>query len=105
MTTIEVRDVPDEQRYEARIDGDLAAFLEYRLAGTQIVLIHTEVDPAFGGRGVGSAIARGALDDVRARGLRVVAECTFVAGWIAKHDDYADLVDGAVDDEAVTTAP
>lgn len=97
MTTIDVQDVPDQHRYEARIEGDLAGFIEYRSSGGQLVLIHTEVDPAFGGKGVGSILARAALDDVRARGARVVPECAFVAGWIAKHDDYADLVaDGVV---------
>jgi len=111
MTTIDVKDVPDQPRYEARIDGDLAGFIEYRgfehrgfeyrSAGAQVVLFHTEVDPAFGGKGVGSVLARGALDDLRARGARVIPECTFVAGWIAKHDDYADLV--VDEDDAVPT--
>lgn len=92
MTTIDVQDIQDQHRYEARIEGDLAGVVEYRRAGAQVVLIHTEVDPAFEGKGVGSALARAALDDVRARGVRVVPECTYIAGWIAKHDDYADLV-------------
>lgn len=105
MTTIDVHDVPDRHRYEARIDGDLAGFTEYRSAGAQVVLFHTEVDPSFGGQGVGSALARGALDDLRARGARVVPECHFVAAWIAKHDAYADLVDGAVEGDTVATAP
>ena len=103
MTTIDVQDVPGQHRYEARIDGDLAGFIEYGAltehggAVASVVLIHTEVDPAFEGKGVGGALARGALDDLRARGSQVVPECTFLAGWIAKHDDYADLVaDGAV---------
>ncbi|WP_407345442.1 GNAT family N-acetyltransferase [Pengzhenrongella phosphoraccumulans] len=107
MTTIDVQDVPDQHRYEARIDGDLAGFIEYRGfehggAGVQVVLFHTEVDPAFGGKGVGSVLARGALDDLRARGARVIPECTFVAGWIAKHEEYADLV--VDEDDAVPTA-
>lgn len=98
MTTIDVQDVPDQHRYEARIDGDLAGFIQYRSlievrsASAQVVLIHTEVAPAFGGKGVASALARGALDDLRARGARVVPECEFVAGWISTHDDYADLL-------------
>lgn len=104
MTTTNIHDVPDEHRYEARVDGDLAGFIDYRSAGSRIVLIHTEVDPAFEGQGVGSALARGALDDVRERGARVVVECTFVSGWIAKHDSYADLVADAVADDPIPTA-
>ena len=84
---------PDQHRYEARIDGELAGFAAYRLDDDLVVFTHTEVDDRFGGRGVGSALAREGLDDVRAHGSgRVRAECEFIAGWIDKHPDYADLV-------------
>ena len=52
-----------------------------------------EVDPDAGGGGVGSTLVRGALDDVRANGRRVVPRCSFVRGYIERHPDYADLVD------------
>jgi predicted GNAT family acetyltransferase len=82
-------------RYEARIDGALAGFAEYQLTDQLIVFTHTEVDQAFEGRGVGSALARTALDDVRAGADRqVLPTCPFIAGWIGKHPDYADLVYG-----------
>ena len=56
---------------------------------------HTEVDDRFEGQGVGSALARFALDDVRAEGTRrVVPRCPFIKGWIDKHPDYADLTRG-----------
>jgi uncharacterized protein len=54
--------------------------------------MHTEVPPELGGRGIGSKIAGGALDLVRARGLKVVAECPFIAGFIGKHPEYTDLL-------------
>lgn len=100
MADIEVRDVPDQHRYEARLDGAVAGRAYYRSRGARVVFTHTEVDPAVEGRGVGSALARGALDDVRARGLRAVPSCPFIAAWIARHPDYADLVEGSPPDAA-----
>ncbi len=88
-----VRDVPEAGRFEIR-DGDrVLGVATYRRQGDQVVLTHTEVDPDQEGSGVGSALARGALDDVRARGLRAVPCCSFIRSWIERHPDYADLVD------------
>ena len=93
MSEIDVADAPENSRYEARIGGELAGFADYVLREGRIVFTHTEVDDAFEGQGVGSALARGALDDVRRSGDRdVVAMCSFIKGWIDKHPDYADLV-------------
>jgi predicted GNAT family acetyltransferase len=93
MADIEVTDNPDESRFEARVDGEVAGFAAYRLSDGRIVFTHTEVDDAFGGQGVGGALARGALDQVRAAGDRqVVALCPFIAAWIDKHPDYQDLL-------------
>ena len=84
------------RRYEGRVDGALAGFADYQLTDELVVFTHTEVDPAFEGQGVGSAIARAALDDVRDAGARkVLPICPFIAGWIARHPDYAPLVYGA----------
>jgi uncharacterized protein len=91
--SIEVRDAPDRRRYEVFDDGTLAGFAEYRDQGEIRIFTHTEVFPAFEGRGVGSALARGALDDVRASGRTLVAQCPFVRGYIERHPTYADLVD------------
>ena len=85
-----VVDDPAESRYEIYDDDDkLAGFSTYRLAGDRIVFIHTEIDPAFEGHGVGSALARGALDDARRRGLTVIARCPFIARFIREHPEYA----------------
>lgn len=90
---ITVQDNPDQHRYEARIGGVLAGFSEYRLAEGRITFVHTEVDTKFEGKGVGSALARYALDDVRSRGDRtVVPLCPFIKAWIGKHPDYQSLV-------------
>jgi predicted GNAT family acetyltransferase len=93
VADVETRDNPEESRYEGWVDGKLAGFAAYRLEPGRIVFTHTEVDDAYEGQGVGSTIARFALDDVRARGdLRVVPRCPFIRGWIEKHPDYQDLV-------------
>jgi predicted GNAT family acetyltransferase len=78
-------------RYEMTIDGAVA-FIEYRMEADHVVLVHTEVPETLSGRGIGSAIARAVLDDARAHGRRVVPECEFVASYIERHPEYANLV-------------
>jgi uncharacterized protein len=90
---IEIVDNPERHRYEARVDGQVAGFAAYRPRPDAVVFTHTEVDDAYEGKGVGSALAKGALDDVRARGLAVVPQCPFIAAYIKRHpDEYGDLV-------------
>ena len=86
-----VRNNTDENRYELDVDGHLAAAY-YRIADGVITFIHTEVPDALAGRGVGSKLIKGALDQVRAAGLKVVPQCPFVRAYIEKHPDYADLL-------------
>jgi predicted GNAT family acetyltransferase len=96
MAAIELTRVPERHRYEAMVDGELAGFTQYQAAGHQDVFVHTVVHPAFEGHGVGSAIVRGALDDVRARGRRAVPLCPFMAAWLDKHPGlYDDILDEA----------
>lgn len=91
---VEVRDAPEAKRYEARVDGEsgVAGVAEYIRTPELIAFVHTEVGPEYGGRGVGSALARAALDEARAANLRVLATCPFFAGWIARRPDYQDLL-------------
>jgi len=78
-------------RYELDVEGHTAVAY-YTRAGDVVTFTHTEVPQELSGRGIGSRLARGALNDVRAAGLKVVAKCPFMAGYIAKHPEYADLV-------------
>lgn len=83
-------------RYEAWIDGALAGLADFQLTSGLIVFTHTEVEPEFGGQGVGSAIARFALDEIRDQGIRKVRPlCPFIRKWILRHPDYAPLIDRA----------
>lgn len=87
-----IADNPERQRYEIRVDGEVAGFVQYRLQPGQIAFIHTEVDNRFEGQGLGSKLAAFALDDARERGLAVLPFCPFVKGYIQRHREYADLV-------------
>jgi predicted GNAT family acetyltransferase len=78
-------------RYELTVDGHLAATY-YKISDGVITFVHTEVPPELGGRGIGSQLIKGALDQVRSEGLKVIAECPFVKAYIGKHPDYADLL-------------
>ncbi|MFD3335946.1 GNAT family N-acetyltransferase [Streptomyces sp. NPDC058700] len=91
----QVRDRPEKSRYEI-LGGDdgteTAGFAEYHLSEGEIAFIHTETDPRFAGRGLGGLLAGAALDDARARRLRVLPYCPFIRDWMGKHPEYADLV-------------
>lgn len=89
---INVQDNAEEHRYEVYVDGALAGYSAYRDEPGRRVITHTKIDDDFEGQGVGSALARAALDDVRSKNLTVVPRCPFIAGYIARHPSYADLV-------------
>jgi uncharacterized protein len=89
-----VTDNADERRYEAHVDGVLAGHADYQRTIDLVVFTHTEVDAAFKGQGIGGALARSALDDVRRQGLMVLPICPFIKGWIGDNQEYADLVYG-----------
>jgi uncharacterized protein len=92
MTDIQITNKPEQHRYEAHIDGQLAGLCEYNVLSEALLFTHTEVMPEHEGKGVGSVIARHVLDDARAQGKQVIPVCPFIAGWIRKHREYADLV-------------
>lgn len=84
-----------ESRYEIQVDGQVVGFADYSVSPGVIAIPHTEVDPAFEGRGLGSQLASAALDDIRQQGMRVAPHCPFIATYIRRHPEYADLVEGA----------
>ncbi|MFD9704593.1 GNAT family N-acetyltransferase [Lentzea sp. NPDC059081] len=77
-----------ESRYEVHVDGELAGFLEYRDVSGVLALVHTEVGEEYGGQGLGAQLAKFALDDAQARGVKVSPLCPFVAKYIEKHPEY-----------------
>ena len=88
---VTIVDNPHRSRFEATLDGSLAGVAEYQLTDQLVVFTHTEVDPGYEGNGVGSALARFALDQIRAQGTRkALAVCPFIKGYVARHPDYLD---------------
>jgi uncharacterized protein len=88
----EVVDVPEEKRYELRLDGRLVGLAAYHRRGNRIAFTHTEVDESCVGRGLGSRLARAALDDAAEKGLDVVPLCPFIARYVERHPEYELLV-------------
>lgn len=90
---VEIRDNQQDSRYEIRSDGELAGFVTYQLHPHHITFIHTEIEPAYEGEGLGGQLAKAVLEDARQRGLSVVPICPFIAGYIRRHpDEYLGLV-------------
>lgn len=90
LTASSVRDDKARSRFELDVDGAVA-FADYRLAGDRVVITHTETPPALRGRGIASQLVKGALDLIRADGLKVVAGCSFVVDYLDQHPEVADL--------------
>ena len=90
---LEVKRNEGARRYELVSDeGELIGLIDYRIMGSVIDLFHAETNPAHGGKGYGSHLGQGALDDVREQGLTVKAGCPFVSDYMEKHPEYADLL-------------
>jgi uncharacterized protein len=79
-------------RFEIMVDQAVAGFAKYTQSGATVSFTHTEIDSDFQGRGLGSILARGALDAVRADGGSVLPFCPFIRSYIRRHPSYVDLV-------------
>ncbi|TCO55239.1 GNAT family N-acetyltransferase [Actinocrispum wychmicini] len=80
----------DANRYEVRVDDQVAGFTEYKVVGDQVVFVHTEIDDGYAGQGLGKVLAAGALDDVVLRGRRIVPVCPFIAKFVVRNKDKYD---------------
>lgn len=88
----ELIDRADRHRYEFDFGGE-KALLEYiPRPGGVLALIHTEVPPRYEGCGIGQALVRAALEDIRRKGLRIEAHCSFVAHFIRRHPEWQELL-------------
>jgi predicted GNAT family acetyltransferase len=82
-----------DSQWEARLDGELAGYSEYRRRPGRIVFTHTVVEPRFEGKGIGSALVRTEVDDAVANELRIRPICPFVRAWLKRHPEYHGWVD------------
>jgi uncharacterized protein len=89
-----VVDNPRASRYELWLGATRAGLIQYLAEPSTVLLVHTEVDPAFEGQGLGERLVAGALEDLRARGPKLVPLCPFVRAYLRRHPDQADLVAG-----------
>jgi predicted GNAT family acetyltransferase len=87
-----ITDVSDRRRFEIAVDGSVVGFAEYRRRPGVISFIHTEIDPARNGEGLGTLLVKAVLDNARAEGLAVLPYCPFVKRFIDRHREYLDLV-------------
>jgi predicted GNAT family acetyltransferase len=87
----EMRNNPEQCRYELAIDDELVGIAEYRVVGQIVVFPHTEIERSRRGQGLGARLVQFALDDVRSTNRRVAPQCWYVADFIAAHPEYADL--------------
>ena len=81
------------KRWEAWLDGELAGYAEYGVSPNRVVFTHTVVEPQFEGRGIGSALAKTALDAAVAAGQRIVPYCPFISAYLRRHHEYDVSVD------------
>lgn len=91
---LEITDVPDNRRYEARIEGELAGWVDYGRVRARLVAIHTEVKPEFGGRGIGKALVRHVIADARASGFTITPRCPLFAAHFERNPGDADVLAG-----------
>jgi predicted GNAT family acetyltransferase len=89
---VQVTDAPERQRYEARVEGELVGYTEYRRQDEAIMFARTFVEPAADESEAEEALARYCLDSARRAGDQVEPADPFLAGWIERHPEYADLV-------------
>ena len=89
---VEITDNQPERRYEARLEGELAGIVDYGRLDGRIVALHTEVLPAYEGRGIASALVRRVLADARRDGIKVTPRCPFFVAHFERHPEDADLI-------------
>lgn len=102
---VTVRDDPEGHRYVVEVDDEVAGFTVYHVRAGRHLFVHTEIDPGHDGQGLGSKLARGALDDVKAQGGTIVPICPFIAGWVERHPEYQALGDEELLQQIAPTEP
>lgn len=90
-TPVEVRHERDQQRFVTQVDG-VQALLEYQMRGEQLVITHTGVPDAIGGRGIASHLVKAAFEYARGAGLKVRPACSYAAAWAERHPEYSQLL-------------
>ena len=90
---VEIENNEADRRWEVKLDGRVIAFAEYKSRPDRVTFTHTVVDPDFEGRGVGSRLARAALDGAISSGARITLYCPFIRAWVDRHPEYEQYID------------
>lgn len=91
IDTLDIVNNQDKKRFEVQL-GDKMAFIDYILEKGRLVLLHTEVPPAFEGKGIAGKMARAALEFARNNNLQVISLCSYVSVYLQRHPEYHDLI-------------
>lgn len=87
----DIRHDSDMHRFATTVD-DVRAYLDYRVEGRTLVITHTWVPEAIGGRGIAGQLVESAFLHAREAGLKVEPACSYAAAWVARHPDYQPLL-------------
>jgi predicted GNAT family acetyltransferase len=90
---LEVRENEAEDRFELLVDGQMAGLAAYRVRDGRTVITHSQVDPAYRGKGLGGELARLTLDHLRAKGVPVTVTCPFFVKYVEEHHDWDDILE------------
>jgi predicted GNAT family acetyltransferase len=88
---VSVRHNTAAHRFESAFDGHLS-IAAYEKRDDLVIFSHTHVPPELRGRGLAAEVVRAALEHARAEGWRIVPACSYVAGYIARHPEFKDLI-------------
>jgi uncharacterized protein len=91
--TLEILDKPERNRFEARLEGELVGLIDYIPLPGKIIATHTEVAERYKGQGFGARLVQGMIDQLRADGRLLQPLCPYVAAYLRRHPDEADVVD------------
>jgi predicted GNAT family acetyltransferase len=90
---VEIENNEADSRWEAKTDGKVVGFVEYKSRPGHMTFIHTEVDPEHEGQGIASRLARTVLDDAVSRGMRMTLYCPFITAYVTRHPEYEQYID------------
>ncbi|GAA5075108.1 GNAT family N-acetyltransferase [Lysobacter panacisoli] len=91
MTTHNIQHDAATGVFSTTVDGEMAV-LEYHREGEHMVIVHTGVPDAIGGRGIAGELVRAAFEYARSQGWHVRPKCAYAAGWVERHPEYNQLL-------------
>ena len=85
-------DNEERHQYEFHVDQYTPKIEYIKSTNGEIYLTHTEVPEKYEGQGIGAELVRAVLEDVRAKKVQIIPQCPFIAQYIYRHPEWADVV-------------